>query len=159
MDLGSCSPENTQGSWWDRSSSSFTLSSTKKESAVVVHLNQGSFRVEFKGVIFDSKEEFDETEPATPGTTPDWVVSALCHYPDIFEDDPMDVDWNAWNEEELATMTSVYVPVTDKKACEEGHVLHLSLYDKGQIILLLLRPPACRTIDLKNSWTGIDALH
>jgi len=34
-------------------------------------------REEFEDVTFDSKEEFDSNEPAEPGTTPDWLLSAL----------------------------------------------------------------------------------
>jgi hypothetical protein len=70
---------------------------------------------ELEGITFDSKEIFDSTEPAIPGTTPDWVIRALCHYPDIFDGAHMEVDWNARSEEELAISTSVYLLVTDKE--------------------------------------------
>jgi hypothetical protein len=109
-------------------------------------------REDFEGVMFNSKEEFDSSEPPTPYTTPKWVVNALSHYPDILDGSSVHVDWSVLDEEHLAASTHVYVLVADKKACEEGYILHLSLNDKGQIIPPLVRTPALHAMDLVVCW-------
>jgi hypothetical protein len=74
--------------------------------------------------MFDSKEEFDSEQPYIPGSIPDWLLSALCHYPDIFDGDPSLVDWDVWErrggEEGDDQDQDVLVFVADEEACKKG---------------------------------------
>ncbi|KAJ5514739.1 hypothetical protein N7463_004291 [Penicillium fimorum] len=103
--------------------------------------------------IFENKEEFgpgsittleEDTNPdfeegiacGTPGSIPSYLITALMHYPDTFEDEPLP-DLEKWQD--------LMIVVADRKACEEGWVLFLAVNHHGKILPFRARERA--------SWT------
>lgn len=107
-------------------------------------------REHFQNVTWDSRD--NPCEAVKQGTTPDWLLNALCHYPDIFQRPELDEE--SESEDELALGHEVLVYVADREACEKGWMLVFELNHKGHIVLPILRRQASRAMDYGNGWIG-----
>jgi hypothetical protein len=116
-------------------------------------------------LIFDNKEEFgvdSDTTPngdenpdfvdgiarGIPGSVPSYLITALTHYPDSF-DYARDSPWRHHSPSEaeaqlpyLNTSQNLMLLVADRKACEEGWVLHLAVNHRGEILPFRVRDRA-----------------
>ncbi|PGH27224.1 hypothetical protein AJ80_01181 [Polytolypa hystricis UAMH7299] len=119
--------------------------------------------------IYDKPEEFgigttgdnpadiaDGIALGTPRSVPSYLVNALMHCPDQFDGDG-DRDWrhqtlSEAEAEELEKHQSLLVIVADRKACEEGWVLHLAINHRGEILPLRIRDKASLVFQSVANW-------
>lgn len=129
--------------------------------------------------IYDKKEEFfgddghgvsncpdivDGIALGTPGSVPSYVVTALMHCPDQF--DPVsDRPWRHHSQSEAEaeeaeqdTRQKLLVLVADKKACEDGWVLHLALNHKAQVLPFKIRGQSREVSTIVANWMEGQAL-
>lgn len=107
--------------------------------------------------IFDKEEEFSSSIHSTqggnvefsngiaiprPGCIPSYVLAALMHCPDQIDGIRIE-NLNALPPvEEVDSWQMLLVLVADRKACEEGWVLHLAINHKGQVLPFRIRDGA-----------------
>ncbi|CBF89278.1 predicted protein [Aspergillus nidulans FGSC A4] len=107
-----------------------------------------------KFFIFDEKEEFsssllstqsrdvefsDDVAIPRPGCMPSYVLAALMHCPDQIEGNRVENLHDLPPAEEAERRQMLLVLVADRKACEEGWVLHLAINHKGQVLPFRIR--------------------
>ncbi|KAL2869535.1 uncharacterized protein BJX67DRAFT_347544 [Aspergillus lucknowensis] len=107
--------------------------------------------------IFDEEEEFSSSLLSTqsgdaefsdgvaiprPGCMPSYVLAALMHCPDQIEGTRIENLDDLPSAEEVEGQQTLLVLVADRKACEEGWVLHLAINHKGQVLPFRVRDGA-----------------
>lgn len=108
--------------------------------------------------IFDDEEQFssspvlsaqssdvefsDGVAIPTPGCIPSYVLAALMHCPDQIDGSRIE-NLDAFPPaEEVEDWQMLLVLVADRKACEEGWVLHLAINHRGQVLPFRIRDGA-----------------
>ncbi|KAL5357179.1 hypothetical protein BJX96DRAFT_144019 [Aspergillus floccosus] len=94
----------------------------------------------------------------TPDSVPWYLIRALMHCPDQLDgcsdrewrhhDETQIKEWSAWMER----WQLLLVLVADRKACEEGWVLHLAINHKGQVLPFRIRDRARWTSQHVANW-------
>lgn len=124
--------------------------------------------------IYDKKEEFfgdddydvsrspnivDGIALGTPGSVPSYVVTALMHCPDQFDENSYASSWRNHTpsearvaEAEEDACQNLLVLVADKRACEDGWVLYLAINHKGQVLPFRIHGQAREASTIVGCW-------
>lgn len=123
-------------------------------------------------LIYDNMDEFDDHATpdivdgialGTPGSAPSYLITAFMHCPDVLDGvtaahyRPPSPD-DAWWKGEVDERQNLLVLVADRKACEEGWILHLAVNHKGKVLPFRIRDPATWAAQYEANWLDGQAL-
>lgn len=87
-----------------------------------------------------------------PGSLPSYVLAALTHCPDQIDGCRVEGLDELPPAEEIEGCQELLVVIADRKACEDGWVLHLALDHKGHVLPFRLRDRADRVSTNLGNW-------
>lgn len=96
----------------------------------------------FYSIQGENVEFSDGVAIPTPGCIPSYVLAALMHCPDQIDGSRIENLHPLPPSEEVEGWQMLLVLVADRKACEEGWVLHLAINHKGQVLPFRIRDGA-----------------